>query len=480
MSSQADFQRDQVSDQLYRSYLETDPALLQHVQTVITPHAAALAGLFYARMLENPESKPYLNYQIVSERLHRSMTLWITELFLPSSAPAVADYMKRQRLVGEVHARINVPMKLVNHGIRLLKTEMGRLLAAPDQDPAWLCRALELVHVILDYSSGLINESYVIHHVDNQTATQALRLHLVNTSLVVELERLRSALFDWLRKTIMAAYQAPPGSRPDLPSVYQSDFALWVIYKADLVFAERFDLSDRLKSQLAQIQADLDRINQLQDDPARQALSAGIEALNESISRAAWLLGDFADQALEMEAGRDPLTRLFNRRFLPAVMQNMIKAARVTASRFAVLSCDLDGFKQINDRYGHEAGDKALTLFGDFIASQVRATDLVFRLGGDEFLVILAGADGEIGAGVAQKLLEQLQTRRFELAAAAVVELGMSIGIAESDGHPDYLRMLTRADEALYQAKSLGRNMYFVQPGDLSAGFVPVAAADRA
>ena len=123
-----DNSRSQINDRLYRIYTQSNNDLLNQIQKIISPNAAMLADYFYTCMLEIDESDPYLNHDLVSERLHRSMAEWIKSLFLPSDERSVEEHMKWQQVVGDVHARVNVPMKLVNHGIRLIKGEITNLI----------------------------------------------------------------------------------------------------------------------------------------------------------------------------------------------------------------------------------------------------------------------------------------------------------------------------------------------------------------
>ncbi len=464
MSSSLEIKRDEVTDRLFTIYSARNKQLLKAIQEIISPQAAELADYFYINLLAIDESLPYLNHEIVSERLHRSMGEWIKSLFLPSDERSVSEHMKWQRIIGDVHARVNVPMRLVNHGIRLLKDKMGELLKESKLEDHQKYLGLVLVNNLLDFSSSLINESYLSFRMSNERDSQALRMHIMSFSLVVELERLRSSLFDWLRRIITEIYSSFPEEQPTLASVYSSDFGLWVIYKAELLLADRPELVDKLKLQLNSIEKNIESVNCLMGNDAKTALASAIENLNESISNIAWLVGDFSSQAYEMESGRDPLTRLLNRRFLPSVMQNMIRVSKATSSVFSIMICDLDTFKQINDRYGHDIGDKALVQFGEFLATLVRATDYVFRMGGDEFLVILAGANDNVSTTIATKLFDDLATHNFELREDILIQMQTSIGIIVFDGHPDYMRMIKNADEALYKAKSLGRNTYFIKP----------------
>jgi diguanylate cyclase len=143
-------------------------------------------------------------------------------------------------------------------------------------------------------------------------------------------------------------------------------------------------------------------------------------------------------------------------------LQNVIKTSKNTLSVFSVLLCDIDNFKEINDQYGHDAGDQILVDFGEFLAVNVRVTDYVFRMGGDEFLVLLVGANSEESANITNKILSLLYSHRFTIDQHQEIPVQVSMGIVESDGHPDYLRMMKRADEALYKAKRQGKGTVYI------------------
>jgi diguanylate cyclase (GGDEF)-like protein len=160
-------------------------------------------------------------------------------------------------------------------------------------------------------------------------------------------------------------------------------------------------------------------------------------------------------QRIRLLAGLDPLTRLPNRRQALRHLDRLLDRGKRNESHFAVLSIDLDGFKPVNDRLGHAAGDRLLESIGARLSESVRVGDLVARMGGDEFLVILR----EEEKLAAEALLEL--ARRVQTAIAQPVNVGResvavraSIGIATFPEHgTDALSLLQRADEAMYRAK---------------------------
>ena len=164
------------------------------------------------------------------------------------------------------------------------------------------------------------------------------------------------------------------------------------------------------------------------------------------------------DRLVDLDVGRDVLTQLFNRRFLPSILKREIGLARRSEENFCVLMLDIDHFKRVNDEHGHDAGDRVLQHVAGQIMSQVRGGDFVFRYGGEEFLAVLASVDEERALNVADKLRQRVAELDIPLSGERNIRVTVSIGIAVNDGHPDYQRIIERADKALYMAKESGRN----------------------
>jgi len=167
-------------------------------------------------------------------------------------------------------------------------------------------------------------------------------------------------------------------------------------------------------------------------------------------------------QELEHRAYHDPLTGLRNRAAFDIDLRSQSERRRPPGDGLAVLFIDLDGFKAVNDRLGHESGDVLLEAVARRLESCVRPEDLVARLGGDEFTVLLPGANDVDGAlVVAERILDRLD-EPFEL-AGTWVRLSASIGVAFSateGAHPEHL--VRQADEAMYEAKRGGRSRVVV------------------
>ncbi len=160
----------------------------------------------------------------------------------------------------------------------------------------------------------------------------------------------------------------------------------------------------------------------------------------------------------------DPLTGLYNRRYAVPHLTRMAEISRETGRNFAMMVLDIDHFKSINDTYGHAAGDHVLTMVAQRLAENLRAIDLLARIGGEEFLVAMPDTSPSQARQAAERLRELIGQTAFDIPDRQItLPVTMSIGVAL--GGPDSMdngeveRVFDRADAALYQAKSSGRNM---------------------
>jgi diguanylate cyclase (GGDEF)-like protein len=171
--------------------------------------------------------------------------------------------------------------------------------------------------------------------------------------------------------------------------------------------------------------------------------------------------------AAEFNAAYDGLTALANRRSAYDSAAALISRARRLGTPLSVVMFDLDKFKQINDSYGHAAGDEVLRCVASTVRATVRDSDLSARLGGEEFAVVLPDADLQDARLVAERLRTQLRARTIPAIGCSVTA---SFGIAELQ--PDDVtaeNLLHRADQAMYRAKALGRDQISDRPADLPA-----------
>jgi two-component system, cell cycle response regulator len=156
----------------------------------------------------------------------------------------------------------------------------------------------------------------------------------------------------------------------------------------------------------------------------------------------------------------DPLTGLFNRRYATQHMSGIIERAKTAALPFAVMIMDLDRFKSINDRWGHDAGDAVLTEFSRRLRENVRGVDLVARLGGEEFLLVMPDTSSAAAAAAAERVRRAVELVPFSLRGGdGTTNVTVSIGaVMSGEAAPSAECLIRLADEALYASKAQGRN----------------------
>jgi len=170
-------------------------------------------------------------------------------------------------------------------------------------------------------------------------------------------------------------------------------------------------------------------------------------------------LRDNVQQSMEM-AITDGLTGLHNRRYMESHLGTLVDQASMRGKPLAVLVLDIDYFKAVNDTWGHDAGDEVLREFAQRLRKSVRGIDLVCRLGGEEFVVVMPDTDAGVASIVAERIRNRVASEPFAIhKGARAIDVTVSIGMAQRlAGDTDADTILKRADQALYRAKRDGRN----------------------
>ncbi|MCW7539154.1 GGDEF domain-containing protein [Aquabacterium sp. A7-Y] len=165
------------------------------------------------------------------------------------------------------------------------------------------------------------------------------------------------------------------------------------------------------------------------------------------------------NEALACMTVRDALTGLYNRRGLDEAVPGTLSFARRVGRPVALLVCDLDGFKTVNDSHGHATGDEVLQRVAHVLGAQFPQGALVGRLGGEEFVVLLPGADGGAALEQAERLRQAVKALVLAARDGTPLAVTVSIGVAAMAAEEaDWDELLARADQALYQAKGQGRD----------------------
>jgi diguanylate cyclase (GGDEF)-like protein/PAS domain S-box-containing protein len=165
-----------------------------------------------------------------------------------------------------------------------------------------------------------------------------------------------------------------------------------------------------------------------------------------------------AEEKLRYQAEHDPLTGLVNRRYFLDRLTKEVPLAIVNGKALSFCVCDLDRFKEINDRHGHQAGDDVLVTFSNILREGIRDQDLAGRIGGDEFWVFLPDTTATDAAHCIERIRDRFETTAFSGGAGTVFAVTASFGVAELETHGTTNELIEAADRALYAAKGKGRN----------------------
>jgi len=163
------------------------------------------------------------------------------------------------------------------------------------------------------------------------------------------------------------------------------------------------------------------------------------------------------NHSLHVQAQNDPLTGLLNRRGLAYSLKVVISDAARNDKVISAMLIDIDHFKQINDLYGHEAGDRVLQSFGKALTNLCRTSDVLCRLGGEEFLVVMPSTSLESAITLAERLRAHIEILEISI-ADRIISITASFGVAMQQGEIELDGLIRDADKAVYEAKNAGRN----------------------
>lgn len=228
-------------------------------------------------------------------------------------------------------------------------------------------------------------------------------------------------------------------------------------------------------SALAEGRLDSSLLRDALPGPLGQVVHASVSRIIATINEREALQSELAHQA-----AHDPLTSLPNRSAAVRHIEAALARARRTSQSVGLLFVDLDGFKTVNDTFGHAAGDQTLRAVAERMRSSARAGDLVCRLGGDEFVVVIEGAESAAAIIETARGLAQAASRPVQFDAAEI-EIGASVGVAISArGEGDADTLLGEADAAVYRAKAAGRGQVEVFDDELRRELHERAELERA
>lgn len=423
-------------------------------QDMIVHNKAALAKRFYDHMMEDPSASFFLSDQLVRSKLFSTMQTWMTMVFSAALEASYLEVVTYQERIGEVHARIGIPTHLVMRGARALKQGMFALI--PDVAEGMRTSAVTYITEITSLAIEIMCHAYATSHDRNARSEESYRHFAISQNIGSEKERQRAALLDW-ENQLMFEMTINAGKGP-LPALSNAEFGLWFLHKASHMFEGTKDVDT-----ITQYIHDIDQLlAEIAAQTGNHDPITALKTIREHTKAIGYLLSGLFEQASALESGRDALTNLLNRKYLHVIMNREIGYARRNATGLAILIVDVDHFKQINDTYGHDNGDIVLNHLSSIMMMSVRGSDYIFRLGGEEFLIVLTDINEDNAHQLAENLRRRVQKESIHASDGRIMHATLSIGLAIHNGHPDYLRLLKSADQALYQAKHNGRNQVIV------------------
>jgi diguanylate cyclase (GGDEF)-like protein len=203
-------------------------------------------------------------------------------------------------------------------------------------------------------------------------------------------------------------------------------------------------------------------------DPAVEAVLAKLEPDDRAVVEGALERAERTEAELRFLADHDPLTGLLNRRRFRAELDQYVSFSARYGGRGAVMAIDIDGLKEVNDKLGHAAGDRLIRRVAEILRERVRATDIVARLSGDEFAVLMPQSDTAGALQLGEDLRAQVAESFAAGADAAPASISVGITMFGGPAGAGSEAVLLAADQAMYQAKEEGRNriMLFHAPGE--------------
>ncbi|WP_180171355.1 diguanylate cyclase [Acinetobacter sp. YH12023] len=429
-------------------------AALQFIQK----HVEHLVTVFYEQMSREPASAEFFKDDIIQKRLIDTLRKWLLETFNVALNNDFEISVKRQQKVGMVHARVGIPSWLIMRGVREIERKIFEILELNHtQNILHMC---SYIVQIMGFSTEIMCRSYEINTEKKQETKHNYRLFSAMQDVAVHKDKQRGSLLNWENELMFKIFSGNVSFYHSLLS--KSEFGLWFIHKAAYAFSGS-DQVQLIIDRIYQVDELTQQTTQITDKDQLQHLIQQIRDLNREIQH---LVDQLFQVAEYIESGNDSLTQLLNRRYLSTIISREITFARQNKTPLSLLAFDADYFKMINDKFGHAAGDLALKFIAEALQRYSQGSDYAFRIGGEEFLLLLVDTNVNRAMKVAENIRQYIENGVIRTVQGQQFSLTVSVGCVQYNGHPDYQRLLDAADIALYAAKNTGRNRIYVAKTD--------------
>lgn len=440
---------------------------LLHAFQFIQDHSLILVEEFYKKMLVEKESAEFFSDDLIQQRLLDTLNAWLLESFSVGINKRYIEAVQKQHMVGHVHARVGIPSWLIMRGVCEIERKVFELMAQkPQQDMITTC---SYIVQIMGFSTEIMCRSYEAKTAVNQEIKHSYRLFSAMQDVAVQKDKQRSSLLDWENELMFKVFSGNAGFHH--PILSKSEFGLWFIHKASYAFTG----SDQVQLIIDRIYQ-VDQLNTAVIQCTQKDEILGLIQQVRDLNREIQLLVDQLFQVSEyIESGNDSLTQLLNRRYLNTIISREITFSRQNRTPLSLLAIDADFFKSINDKFGHAAGDLALKFIAEALQKYSQGSDYAFRVGGEEFLLLLVDTDVKRALNIAESIRKYVENGMITSSQGQQFRFTVSIGCVLYNGHPDYQKFLDTADTALYAAKNSGRNRVYLAKNELQVAVANTA-----
>ena len=434
---------------------QTEPHIRTLAAEIAVANAHALCAEFYKVVLADPHAEEFLSNEQVEKQLKSALEKWIIDI-LSCKEEDIDRLIEAQHTVAEVHARIGIPVELVEMGFRVLKKILYPAIIYSSQEAADKLQIYHFAINSIDLAMEVMSRAFSFSESSLSKEDENYRIFSLLENAEEEKERQIATLLTWELDIIYKiVLDSDLGNSMPLS---QSDFGLWFNHKGRHYFSGIAEVGH-----ISRLMQDFDGVIHAQSAGDK---SLGNKAqrnkfliqLRSTVSQILTLLRELFEEVSRHEVGMDVLTKLLNRRFLPTIFKREIVHANRVGTPLSILVIDVDKFKTINDTWGHNTGDDILRRVSQVFYDNVRSSDYVFRYGGDEFIIVLTEASPADTLRTAERIRSRVEKTKVKAPDGNDIPLSLSIGAAMFNGHPDYERLIQLADEALYIAKKRGRN----------------------
>ncbi|MGP3590086.1 diguanylate cyclase [Vagococcus sp. WN89Y] len=434
---------------------KTDPHIRLLSAELAKTHAHMLSMEFYRIVLTDPHAEEFLSNDQVERHLKSALRRWITDV-LSCTIDDIDRLIEVQQHVAQIHARIGIPVEIVEMGFRVLKKLLFPIINNSPQQPG---QKLEMYHYSInsiDLAMEVMSRAFTFSDNSASKEDENYRIFSLLENAEEEKERQISTLLAW-EMDIIYKIMLDTDLGNSIP-LGQADFGLWFNHKGRHYFSGIAEVGH-----IAKLMLEFDSVfNEMRNTPKSLATKHQrvkfIIRVRNTLAQITTLLRELFEEVSRHEVGVDVLTKLLNRRFLPTIFKREIAHANRAGTSLSILIIDVDKFKEINDTWGHQIGDEVLRKVSYAFYDNVRSNDYVFRYGGDEFIIALTEATENETLRIAERVRSRVEKTNIKAPDGQIIPISLSIGAAMFSGHPDYERLIQVADEALYIAKKNGRN----------------------